>query len=121
VTSLQEHANVRATEILRGALKFETQNSNQALNKVLMEAITALEKTVKSPDVQAKSFDVAINALSGEGSAADDPLGSAISRVLSENRSKFEGMSEDEKVGLVQLTSEQRQTLIRQDQDRQKT
>lgn len=75
-----------------------------------------MEKAVNSSDVQSKSFDVALKTLSGESSAADDPLGSQVSRILSDSRSKYDGMTDEERVSLVQLTEEQKNKLVQNDQ-----
>lgn len=88
MASLQEHAHDRASAILNGAIRFETGNKNAVLNGVLQEALETLETTVQSEEVQRKSFDVALSTLAGQGSDVEDPLSSAITRILSDSRGK---------------------------------
>lgn len=112
---LQTHITNRALNILKQAQAYETMNQAALLQKLIDDALIAIDQSLKGDkkaEVLAKSLDSAIDGLSkGFMDYQNDPLLPLILASIENNVKKITTLSAQEQANLISLTAEQLKSI----------
>lgn len=101
--------------MLEEVKRFENSNFSTVNNKVIKEALKSLNDAVSDKKVQDSSLDSSIAMLRALGSKdaekVQDPLTAAVLKSLQKSRGDYEGLSNEDKNKLIQLTDNQRDRI----------
>lgn len=108
---LQTHITNRALNVLKQAHAFETMNQAQLLQKLIDDALFAIDNALKGEkraEVLNKSFESAVDGLAkGSMTYSNDPLLPLILASIENSVKKITSLTPEEQAKLVSLTAEQ--------------